>query len=222
MTTRDRQRQRCIIWRCRKRSARLGAGFTLIELLVVLGIIGILASFFLVGASGARSSSRDNRRVADLKQVQQALQLYFLKCGMYPGKYDSVNGCGGGIVSATQAADNPGTWLLLESTLSGAAIGFPDIPYDPTPGQSYQYHVQLGDMGIPPTPRAQCYVLSAAFETNHKALQSDLDGADLVKKLEPKTKPLNTKNFYSTIPSCDDSGAMRGYCVGNIECFYGP
>lgn len=52
-------------------------GFTLIELLVVIAIIGILASVVLASLNSARKKSRDARRVADIKQVQLALELYF-------------------------------------------------------------------------------------------------------------------------------------------------
>lgn len=52
-------------------------GFTLIELLVVIAIIGILASVVLASLNSARRKSRDARRIADVKQVQLALELLF-------------------------------------------------------------------------------------------------------------------------------------------------
>lgn len=52
-------------------------GFTLIELLVVIAIIGILSSVVLASLNDARQKSRDAKRVADIKQVQLALQLRF-------------------------------------------------------------------------------------------------------------------------------------------------
>jgi len=60
-------------------------GFTLIELLVVIAIIGILASVVLASLNSARKKSRDARRVADIKQIQLALELYF--DGQSPGAY---------------------------------------------------------------------------------------------------------------------------------------
>jgi type II secretion system protein G len=65
----------------------LKAGFTLIELLVVVAIIGILASIVLASLNTARQRSRDARRVADVKQIQLALELYFDSCGEYPDTY---------------------------------------------------------------------------------------------------------------------------------------
>lgn len=52
-------------------------GFTLIELLVVIAIIGVLASVVLASMNSARKKARDARRVADIKQIQLALEMYF-------------------------------------------------------------------------------------------------------------------------------------------------
>lgn len=60
------------------------SGFTLIELLVVIAIIGVLASVVLASLNSARRKSRDARRVADIKQMQLALELYFDSNGEYP------------------------------------------------------------------------------------------------------------------------------------------
>ena len=59
-------------------------GFTLIELLVVIAIIGILFSVVLASLSSVRMKARDARRIADLKQIQLALQLYYDKHNRYP------------------------------------------------------------------------------------------------------------------------------------------
>ena len=59
-------------------------GFTLIELLVVIAIIGILSSIVLASLNSARRKSRDARRVADVKQLQVALELFFDTNGEYP------------------------------------------------------------------------------------------------------------------------------------------
>lgn len=59
-------------------------GFTLIELLVVIAIIGILSSVVLASLNDARQKSRDAKRVADIKQLQLAMELFFDSNSSYP------------------------------------------------------------------------------------------------------------------------------------------
>jgi uncharacterized protein (TIGR02145 family)/prepilin-type N-terminal cleavage/methylation domain-containing protein len=63
-------------------------GFTLIELLVVIAIIGILATIAVVALQQARQSARDSKRIADVKQIQTALELYYNYNSEYP---DDIN-----------------------------------------------------------------------------------------------------------------------------------
>ena len=59
-------------------------GFTLIELLVVIAIIGILATLAVVALQNARKNARDAKRIADVRQMQTALELYFNDWQAYP------------------------------------------------------------------------------------------------------------------------------------------
>jgi type II secretion system protein G len=59
-------------------------GFTLIELLVVVAIIGILATAVVIAFSGARRTARDTRRLADMKKIRDAIELYYQDNGVYP------------------------------------------------------------------------------------------------------------------------------------------
>lgn len=65
-------------------------GFTLIELLVVIAIIGILSSVVLASLNDARQKSRDAKRVADIKQLQLALELYFDASSTYPSSLSDL------------------------------------------------------------------------------------------------------------------------------------
>jgi len=127
-------------------------GFTLIELLIVLAIIGLLASVILVGLGGFRARGRDARRIADLRETQNALELYYTQKNYYP----SVTG-----------TDN---WASLRSSLIGAGIGVATIPNDPlSPSQTYQYGI--------PGDNNQSYVLQALLEdSGNPALKDDIDG----------------------------------------------
>lgn len=70
----------------------LNKAFTLIELLVVISIIGILVAISIFGLAGARESSRDARRKADLELIRSGLELYKSDCNTYPAASKIVAG----------------------------------------------------------------------------------------------------------------------------------
>lgn len=59
-------------------------GFTLIELLVVIAIIGMLSSVILASMNTARTNARDVKRMADVKAIQTALEMYYSSNNTYP------------------------------------------------------------------------------------------------------------------------------------------
>ena len=70
---------------------KIKPAFTLIELLVVIAIIGILSTLAVVSLTNARQSARDTKRLADVKQIQTALELYYNDTGSYPSSItDSI------------------------------------------------------------------------------------------------------------------------------------
>ncbi|MCX6793055.1 MAG: prepilin-type N-terminal cleavage/methylation domain-containing protein [Candidatus Falkowbacteria bacterium] len=60
------------------------SGFTLIELLVVIAIIGVLSTMAIIALGNARAKARDSKRVADIKQISTALELYYSDYNSYP------------------------------------------------------------------------------------------------------------------------------------------
>jgi prepilin-type N-terminal cleavage/methylation domain-containing protein len=59
-------------------------GFTLIELLVVIAIISLLASIVMASLNTARAKARDARRMQDLHEINNAIQLYIADNGHAP------------------------------------------------------------------------------------------------------------------------------------------
>jgi len=83
-------------------------GFTLIELLVVIAIIGILSSVVLASLNDARQKSRDAKRVADIKQLQLALELYFDASSTYPTALSSLAPSYIAVIPSDPLSGNPG------------------------------------------------------------------------------------------------------------------
>jgi prepilin-type N-terminal cleavage/methylation domain-containing protein len=76
-------------------------GFTLIELLVVIAIISLLSSVVLAALNDARAKARDARRLEDLRQINNALQIYLLSnAEAPPGRYRSTDNNVNGLFSA--------------------------------------------------------------------------------------------------------------------------
>lgn len=60
------------------------AGFTLLELLVVLGIIALLAALIAPSVVRYLGSARTDTAQAQLKNIESAIELYYLDTGTYP------------------------------------------------------------------------------------------------------------------------------------------
>jgi len=100
-------------------------GFTIIELMVVIAVIAVLSSIVLVLLGNAKEKSRDARRVSDMREIQNALNLYFTDNNRFP--------------RVTPAVDITGSDAF--STEMEAAGVISEMPTDPvnTGGSVYSY-----------------------------------------------------------------------------------
>jgi prepilin-type N-terminal cleavage/methylation domain-containing protein len=98
--------------------------FTVIELLVVIAIIGVLASIILVTLSGVRVKARDVKRLAELRSMRMAIELYISQTGKVPGSSQQCFRSS----SSTE-------WSTLAT-----ALGVQSLPVDPLNGTGdYKY-----------------------------------------------------------------------------------
>jgi type II secretion system protein G len=103
-------------------------GFTLIELLVVVSIIGILASVVLASLNTARARGRDARRLSDIHQIENALELYFNSNNSYPLSNVPLSAAGTLPNTSWRNSIYPASWTLLETDLSSYIA---QLPHDP-------------------------------------------------------------------------------------------
>jgi prepilin-type N-terminal cleavage/methylation domain-containing protein len=168
-------------------------GFTLIELLVVIAIIGILASIVLASLDSARKKGRDARRIADIKQIQLALELYYDANSVYPPALTSANLVTPGYISV--------------------------LPNDPTNGAAYSY-APWASTGSAST--CSSYHLGASLETsNSTSLSSDADVTTLTAGTG-ETNPSGVVICTATGASADFHGADSAKCASadaGVACY---
>lgn len=150
-------------------------GFTLVEMILVTAIIGILAGITLnvINIRRVQERARDSRRVADLKRIQTALELYFSDNRSYPSSSN--------------------VWMFVQSIHLGAmgdVVGLDqtlmngymaEVPRDPRHEEEmptgvtctginyYAYrYISDGDVSV----GAGSYVLAVTMETTDKAAES--------------------------------------------------
>jgi general secretion pathway protein G len=66
------------------KQSRSDDGFTLLELLVVLGIIALLAALVAPAVVRYLGAARGDAASAQLKNIESAVELYYLDVGTYP------------------------------------------------------------------------------------------------------------------------------------------
>ncbi len=139
-------------------------GFTLVELLVVVAIIGLLATLSVLALGSARVRARDAKRLADIKTVQTALELYNNDQGGYP----SAPAAG---LLIGDPAGAPSARVLTsagwEAAPTGSTTYLPTAPDDPLGSQNYVYNGRVSSApGAAVCSAGQCasYVIQFTLE----------------------------------------------------------
>lgn len=117
-------------------------GFTILELMLVVAIIAMLAIFIWVSYSDARAKSRDARRMQDIHEISNALNLYHANNNQFPAMTETITGAD----NFSQALENDGV--------------MPEVPTDPLNSGTYVYTYTDNDTG------GADYELGFCLETN--------------------------------------------------------
>ena len=107
-------------------------GFTIIEVIVVAAIIGAIMTFMLTRMQSSQITARDNKRIADVKSMIDAVNLYADRTGSYPQ-------CGCAFPAAPCCAEDSSAW---GADFESQVIDFIKLSEirDPQPDlYSYQY-----------------------------------------------------------------------------------
>ncbi|HIE50684.1 MAG TPA: prepilin-type N-terminal cleavage/methylation domain-containing protein [Armatimonadetes bacterium] len=103
-------------------------GFTLIEMLIVIVVIGVLASIIVPKLFGAASQAKQKARLADIQELQNAVNLYEADYGSWPAN-----------LTVLTTTNRPGTSTpYLDS-----------VPTDPVTGEAFQYDANTGQVSAP-------------------------------------------------------------------------
>jgi general secretion pathway protein G len=155
-------------------------GFTLIEILIVVAIIAILASVVLVGLGPTQEAGRDARRISDLQEDQNGLELYFNKCGYYPGTAP-------GAVCANTAATS---YANMSAAVVNSAVGITQaLPVDPTNSGTHVY------VYATPGAAAVTYALGATLENANDSVFTSYVAPNVAGDTSPAA-PTCTKPSY--------------------------
>jgi general secretion pathway protein G len=114
---------------------RRDAGVTLVEMMVVIVIIGLIAAVVAINVLPAQDTARAEKARADIRTMEQALELFRLDQSRYPATDEGLE-----ILAAQPTADATGLTKRSEPYVRR-------LPSDPW-GRPYNY-VQPGQEGRP-------------------------------------------------------------------------
>lgn len=181
------------------------SGFTLMELLIVIAIIGLLSSIILASLSVARRKGRDVKRISDLRQIRNALEIFYDNYGRYPITAGHAFWDGHWMNFQTCVETGVGCGFVIPGAYESPMRKVPQDPLDndpdnPTGGITYYY-----SYSSPAPCDNQGYILRVILEdTSSNVLNTDSDG-----------------NYYKTEippPSSDNSCEDPVYCIKQNWC----
>ena len=141
-------------------------------------VIAILASITIVSYNGIISKARDAQRSSDITSIIQALELYYIDNGQYPGSPSQTGGST--VINGAWSTTADGSWQTLVDTLKPYARGIGKDPISP-PGVSplsggalnYAYFASASPYcGAAPY---KMYILVYNFEASSKKQETNGD-----------------------------------------------
>lgn len=119
-------------------------GFTLVELLVVMAILGILVALVAGNFRTTQLRGRDIQRKSDLKQLSEALELFYSDYGNYPPESDGrLSACP--FDPATKTG-TPCSWDADEEFTDGKTVYLKTMIEEPSVSASYRYRIVTGSL----------------------------------------------------------------------------
>lgn len=112
------------------------SGFTLVELIVVISILAVLAGVVVPKVQSHVQKSRDARRLADIRAIQEAITSYYTDRGSYPPPIKNGSYGGWDVSSDGNFIDE----LVKTGYLS-------EVPTDPINDATYHYRYYVYNKG---------------------------------------------------------------------------
>ncbi len=188
-------------------------GFTLIELLVVIVIIGIIASLTFVALNSVRAKARDTKRIADISNIQKALEIYKNDNGVYPTY----------ATSGTALVANGQTYMAKVPT-SPTNAGSDVYTYTSTsPYSSYQIAYNL-EKGVQDTGSGNLLALPGSVATTPPppptpvAIGDSYQGGKVFYILQSSDLGYNASVQHGLIASTSDQSTVE-YWGRNSPCY---
>ena len=144
------------------------ASFTLVELLVIIAIVGLLSALIIIAVNQALIKGRDARRMGDIKQITNALELALSFDNSYPIPTGNITVC-----LSVCAVVSPPAWC------TGLLAQMSSIPNDPLPNQQcYLYNSDGANFRV-----------AAKFEASSNDIMAQNDGGLYSQYFEGQSTP---------------------------------